>query len=148
MAEVISDKTRLRQLASYNRKISNATTEETLQQTISTVSSVEDKSNLYFRQETIPIMSMLMMDSHDVGMSVADSGFGRWGAMRQIADEVVKNLTVIHGGGRPTELARWAWKSLYRLKEHASQALVEHVNICRLYTFRGIDALDAETGQG
>ncbi|KAI0967877.1 transferase [Xylaria arbuscula] len=132
----------LDQLASYIRKITNSTTEEAVQQTINMVSSARDKSTLHFRQDTMPPTSMVMTDWRDVDMTDADFGFGRPAALRQLADKVVKNLVIIYPRRIVEGDPDHGLEVAVPFEEQAIDLLVKDADMCKFFTFRGIDARD------
>ncbi|PSR80439.1 transferase [Coniella lustricola] len=139
--EQVTSKAPLHELAAYIRKITNSATESAVEATISRVSAVRDRSNLYFRQDTMPPTSLVVTDWRDVDMANADFGFGRPVAVRQLADKVVRNLVIIY--------PRRPWgkngqdhglEVVVPFEKHAVDILVDDPEMSRFFAFRGIDA--------
>ncbi|KAK5659473.1 hypothetical protein OQA88_674 [Cercophora sp. LCS_1] len=139
LAEVISGAD-LSDIAAYIRRITNDVTQETLEATIATAAKARDASNLHFRQNSIPPMSLIVTDWRKVDMGDADFGFGKPVAVRQFCDEVSENLITIYPRRKAQGDDDSGLEVVVPFERHAVDKLLEDPQMNIFFTCRGFEA--------
>ena len=138
LAEVISEAP-LSRVAAFVRQITNNMTQDTLEATIAKVAPVRDKSNLHFRLDSLPPMSLVVTDWRDADICAADFGFGRPVAVRQLVDKAVENLLVIYPQRTVNGDPEHGLEVVLPFEKHAVEMLIQDPDMNQFFTFRGFE---------
>ncbi|KXX76485.1 Trichothecene 3-O-acetyltransferase [Madurella mycetomatis] len=139
LAEVISE-ARLRDIAAFIRRITDSVSQDTLQTTVATAASVSDPSNLHFRQNSMPPMSLIVTDWRGVDMGDAEFGFGRAVAVRQLSDVVTENVITIYPRRTAGGDSDYGLEVVVPFERHAVDTLIKDPQMNEFFTFRGFEA--------
>ena len=139
LAEVISEAP-LSRVAAFVREITNSMTRDTVKATIAKVAPVRDKSNLHFRLDSMPPMSLVVTDWRGADMCAADFGFGRPVAVRQLAGKAVENLMIIYPPRTVEGDPNHGLEVVLPFEKHAVTMLIKDPDMNQFFTFRGFEA--------
>ncbi|CAJ2514203.1 Uu.00g023220.m01.CDS01 [Anthostomella pinea] len=148
-AEVISEAP-LTKLAWFNRQLTNLSTEENLQTTLSAVAAVRNKTTLFLRMDSFPPLSNITTDWRDSAPFEADFGFGRPCALRHPFDTVTPGYIIIfpaRANGGPAGEDE-GFEFLVGFEKEAVDSLISDPEFNRYFEFRGIDAEEPTNDTG
>jgi hypothetical protein len=95
IAEIVSEMP-LSRLASYIRKLTDGTTEESLNKTLEATALIRDKSSLFVRFNSFPPMSTVVADWRDARVCEAGFGFGQPKAYRHLFDTAAEGILMVY----------------------------------------------------
>ncbi|KAH8689593.1 transferase [Talaromyces proteolyticus] len=142
-AEVISEWS-LSQLASYIRKLTNSVTQENLDQALSVVATVRDKTAMNIRINAHPPMSILQTDHREANITAADFGFGRPLLYRHPMGDVTEGVFIVYpprAGAGPDEGSEFS----ITYEKELAQTLIEDPEWKKYFEYRGVEAGDTLT---
>jgi hypothetical protein len=142
-AEVISEWP-LWKLAFYIRQMTNSITQEALDESLSAISKIRDKTALNIRITSYPPMSILQTDHRSVNITGTNFGFARPVIYRVLLDSITQGVNIIYpprasssGTDEGPEISISYEKSL-------KQVLINDPEWKGFFEYRGVDAIDAE----
>lgn len=141
-AEVISEWP-VPELALYIRKMTNSTTQEALDELLTAIAPIRDKSALNIRIDSFPPMSILQTDHRDANITSADFGFAKPVVYRHLFDRMTQGVIVIYPPRDPAPESDEGPEFSITYEISLKQALIEDVEWCRYFEYRGVDAIDA-----
>lgn len=141
-AEVISEWP-LPKLALYIREMTNSTTQEALDEMLTAIAPIRDKSALNLRIDSCPPMSILQTDHRNANITSADFGFAKPVVYRHLFDRMTQGVIVIYPPRDPAPESDEGPEFSITYEISLKQALIEDVEWRRYFEYRGVDAIDA-----
>ncbi|KAK1144060.1 hypothetical protein N8T08_005722 [Aspergillus melleus] len=142
LAEVISEWS-LPQLASFIRRLTNSVTQENLDEALSAVALVRDKTTMNIRINSYPPLSILQTDHRDANITAADFGFATPITYRHLMDSVSQGVMIIYpprkGGPESDEGPEFS----LAYEKSLAQTLIDDPEWNKFFEYRGVDAVDA-----
>lgn len=134
----------LSKIAFYIRQMTNSTTQEALDEALTAIAGIRDKTTLNIRIDSYPPMSILQTDHRNANITAADFGFATPAIYRVLVDCLTQGVNIIYpprasapGSDEGPEFSISYEKSL-------KQELINDPEWCKYFEYRGVDAIDAK----
>ena len=133
----------LSRLAGYIRQLTNSTTQEALDEALSGVATVRDKTALNIRSDSFPPLSILFTDHRDARITAADFGFASPVTYRHLLDSVSAGVFIIYPPRDEKPGSDEGPEFTIAFERELKHLLLEDEEWNKYFEFRGVDAIDA-----
>ncbi|KAJ5683009.1 hypothetical protein N7462_006174 [Penicillium macrosclerotiorum] len=142
-AEAISEWP-LSQIAFYIRQMTNSTTQEALDQMLSAIANIRDKTAPNIRIDSYPPMSILQTDHRNDNITDTDFGFGRPVIYRHLIDRLTQGVIVIYPPrSNPSPDSDEGPEFSISYETSLKQELIEDPEWRKFFEYPGVNAIDA-----
>lgn len=120
----------------------NSTTQDGLNKALDAVAPVRDKSVLYLRCDSFPLMYNFITDWRDTKVCAADFGFGKPHAFRHDMNFVTPGLMLVYPPRTDDSASDKGPEFCFGFEQELLQGLIQDAEWCKYFEFRGVDSKD------